>query len=313
MLDARYLITGVAGFIGSHLAERILAMGKVVVGVDNLSTGCRENLEGFKHRAHFTFIEGDVRDLQTCRELCRGATFVLHQAALGSVPRSLEDPLKTHENNVTGTLNVLIAASQARVRRCVVASSSSVHGMLSPYAASKDAVEGYSRAFFEAFSVPVIALRYFNVFGPRQNPRGPYAAVIPRFIGATLRGEAPLIYGDGEQQRDFTYVANVVNANLLACRAPKKALGKSYDIGTGAPTSVNALLSLIEAQQPGKQPQEPLRIAERRGDVRYSCADVGEAWRFLGYRAAVKLAEGIADTFAWYRSAISLTSATSCG
>ncbi|RMG87372.1 MAG: SDR family oxidoreductase, partial [Candidatus Dadabacteria bacterium] len=249
---ATFLVTGVAGFIGSNLAEALLARGHRVRGLDNFLTGKPENLEGLDG---LEFLEGDVRDPGACREACEGVDYVLHEAALGSVPRSIEDPALSNECNVTGTLNLLVAARDAGVKRLVFAASSSAYGdtptlpkvedmrpqPLSPYALTKLAGEEYCRLFFELYGLETVSLRYFNVFGKRQDPFSTYAAVIPKFVSALLRGEPPEIYGDGEQTRDFTYIADVVQANLRACEAPREACGQVYNVAYGERISLNAL------------------------------------------------------------------------
>jgi nucleoside-diphosphate-sugar epimerase len=303
-----YVVTGGAGFIGSHLVEHLVtaAGGHSVTVLDNFSTGRRENLAPWLDRIRI--VEGSVADPNACREAIAGADFVLHQAALPSVPRSLKDPAASHEANTTGTLNVLIAARDARVKRVVYAASSSAYGNtaelpkredmlprpLSPYAAAKYAGEQYCRAFNASFGLGTIALRYFNVFGPRQDPTSQYAAVIPKFIVCAQSGEAPTIFGDGEQTRDFTYVANVVRANLLACDAPPAALGEPYNVGCGERVSVNMLWhrirdmlgSSVEARY------EPTRT----GDVRDSLASLDRVHAMLGYTPAVTLDDGLRRT-----------------
>jgi nucleoside-diphosphate-sugar epimerase len=303
-----YVVTGGAGFIGSHLVEHLVTApgGHRVTVLDNFSTGRRENLAPWLDRIRI--VEGSVADPNACREAIAGADFVLHQAALPSVPRSLKDPAASHEANTTGTLNVLIAARDARVKRVVYAASSSAYGNtaelpkredmlprpLSPYAAAKYAGEQYCRAFNASFGLGTVALRYFNVFGPRQDPTSQYAAVIPKFIVCAQSGEAPTIFGDGEQTRDFTYVANVVRANLLACDAPQAALGEPYNVGCGERVSVNMLWhrirdmlgSSVEARY------EPTRM----GDVRDSLASLDRVHTMLGYTPAVALDDGLRRT-----------------
>jgi len=303
-----YVVTGGAGFIGSHLVEHLVtaAGGHRVTVLDNFSTGKRENLAPWADRIRV--VEGSVTDPDACREAIAGADFVLHQAALPSVPRSLRDPMASHEANTTGTLNVLIAARDAHVKRVVYAASSSAYGNtaelpkredmlprpLSPYAAAKYAGEQYCRAFHASFGLGTIALRYFNVFGPRQDPTSQYAAVIPKFIVCAQSGDAPTIFGDGEQTRDFTFVRNVVRANLLACEAPPAALGEAYNVGCGERVSVNALWrkirdmlgSTVEARF------EP----SRTGDVRDSLASLDRVRAMLGYTPVVALDDGLRET-----------------
>ncbi len=303
-----YVVTGGAGFIGSHLVEHLVtaAGGHRVTVLDNFSTGKRENLAPWADRIRI--VEGSVTDPDACREAIAGADFVLHQAALPSVPRSLRDPMASHEANTTGTLNVLIAARDAHVKRVVYAASSSAYGNtaelpkredmlprpMSPYAAAKYAGEQYCRAFHASFGLGTIALRYFNVFGPRQDPASQYAAVIPKFIVCAQSGESPTIFGDGEQTRDFTFVRNVVRANLLACEARPAALGEAYNVGCGERVSVNALWrkirdmlgSTVEARF------EP----SRTGDVRDSLASLDRVRAMLSYTPVVGLDDGLRET-----------------
>lgn len=300
------LVTGAAGFIGSHLVDALLERGAIVRTLDNYSTGHLENLaqcgEGVE------LVQGDIRDLPTCRNACMGIDLVFHEAALGSVPRSIEDPATTLATNVGGMANLLAAARDAKVRRVIYASSSSVYGdspalpkregeegtPLSPYAASKVMNEELAAVFGRCYGTELIGMRYFNVYGPRQDPEGPYAAVIPRFFKAYAAGQAPVIYGDGEQSRDFTFVADAVAANLQAAVAPKTALGRAYNIACEQRTSVNELARAVrEAFGGGLEPKyEPAR----GGEVRHSAADVSLARRELGFVPGVRLAEGIART-----------------
>lgn len=307
---SRYVVTGGAGFIGSTLVEALLRQGQEVTVLDNFSTGKRENLEPFMHR--IKLIEGDIRDLETCREAASGADYILHQAALGSVPRSVEDPLTTHLNNVNGTLNMLIAARDAGVKKIVLASSSSAYGdakeavkketlppaPLSPYAVSKLAAEQYAAVFYGVYGLPAVCLRYFNVFGPKQDPLSQYAAVIPRFVTKLLRREKPEIYGDGEQSRDFTYIDNVVAANLLACAAGTEANGKVFNIACGEQISLRRLYRAC-CDMIGTD-IEPAYLEARKGDVKHSLADVSEAKRLLGYEPKVGFEEGLRQTIGWY-------------
>jgi len=307
-----FLVTGAAGFIGSNLVEALVSAGERVVGVDNLLTGKRENLEGLS--GDFRFVEGDIRDLDRLRELCRGVDFVLHQAALASVPWSVEEPILAHEHNTTGTHNVLVAARDAGVRRVVLASSSSVYGETevvpspeslpprpaSPYAATKAAAEAIAAAFDASMGLETVALRYFNVYGPRQDPASGYAAAIPAFATRALTGERPVIFGDGEQTRDFVYVEDVVRANLLACEAGPEACGRAFNVGTGAAVSVNELCeTILEVAGAGIEPD---RGPERAGDVRHSWADVTSAREVLGFEPRCDLAGGLARTVDWYRA-----------
>ena len=320
-----WLVTGSAGFIGSHLVETLLGLGQRVVGLDDFSTGRRENLRevegsvGADAWRRHRFIEGSIVHLDTCRDACRGVDIVLHQAALGSVPRSIADPLATHAANVTGFLNMLVAAREAGVRRFVYASSSSVYGdhealpkvegvvgrPLSPYAASKCADELYADAFGCCYALQIIGLRYFNVFGARQDPQGPYAAVIPRWVRAMLLGNSVEIYGDGQTTRDFCYVANAVQANLLAALTDDpQVLNRVYNVAVGEQTSLQQLFdilrSLVGADRPTRRVTDPLHRPFREGDVRHSLADIAAARRLLGYEPTHTLAEGLREALPWY-------------
>jgi nucleoside-diphosphate-sugar epimerase len=306
----RYLVTGGAGFIGSHLVERLVREGATVTVVDDLSTGRRENLRGV--RDQIRFIRGNVGRLDVCRRAMQGVDYVLHHAALTSVPQSTRTPVVAHQINATGTLNILLAAQEAGVRRVVFAGSTAAYGdaaeqpthegllpqPLSVYAASKLAGEGYCQAFWHTHGVSTVVLRYFNIFGPRQNLNSQYGAVIPLFVAAALRGEAPLIYGDGEQTRDFTFVSNVVDANLLACHAPEAA-GGVFNIGCGTATSINELWRRI-AGIVGVD-LDPLYESPRAGDVRHSYASIERARAQLGYRPGADLDEGLRRTTRYYR------------
>ena len=300
------LVTGGAGFIGSHLVDALLERGAEVRVLDSFATGRPENLAHCRDRIEL--FEGDIRDRSRCREACEGVRIIFHQAALGSVPRSLEDPSTTVEVNVSGTANVFTAARDAGVRRVVYASSSSVYGdssslpkregeegkPLSPYALSKAMNEELAEVYASCFGLEPIGLRYFNVYGPRQVPDGPYAAVIPRFFMAYLRGEAPLIYGDGEQSRDFTFVGDAVAANLRAAAAPAEAAGTAYNVAAGSRTTVNELAARIRGAAGGGP--EPHHETPRAGDVRHSQAAPELAQRHLGFSAGTSLAEGLALT-----------------
>ena len=314
-----WVVTGAAGFIGSHLVEALLRSQQRVVGIDDFSTGHRRNLAdveqvvGAKAWKNFRLIEGTVVDAATCREACEGADFVLHQAALGSVPRSISEPLLTHQANVDGFIQMLVAARDARVRRFVYASSSSVYGddeglpktegtigrPLSPYAASKLIDEVYAGVLSRCYGLPTIGLRYFNVFGPRQDPEGPYAAVIPKWVSAVLAGRPVEIHGDGETTRDFCYVANAVQANLRAALTDNpQALNHVYNVAVGERTSLNALLDLI-VEALGTTVERrygPFRA----GDVRHSLADISLARRLLEYRPAYTLERGLQEALPWY-------------
>jgi len=298
----RFLVTGGAGFIGSHLVRALLEDGHEVVVLDDLSTGHRRNLDIAEGR--ISFVEGDIRDLSTVQRAVDGSEVVFHQAALPSVPRSVRDPAATNAVNVTGTLNALIAARDAGVRRLIYASSSSVYGGAptlpkhesmkpeprSPYAVSKLAAENYCTAFFRTYGLETVALRYFNVFGPRQDPHSQYSAVIPRFIATYLSGAPPTIYGDGGQTRDFTYVDNVVDANLRAAEAPGAA-GKVFNVACGSQISINELARML-GEMLGTSVQ-PVHVPARDGDVRDSLASVESAEVTLGYRPLVEFEEGL--------------------
>jgi nucleoside-diphosphate-sugar epimerase len=304
----RYLVTGGAGFIGNHIARALLERGLSVRVFDNFATGHRENLSDLVDEIEL--VEGDLRSIDACRRAAAGVRYILHQAALPSVPRSIEDPHTTHEVNATGTLHLLIAARGAGVQRVVYASSSSVYGRdpklprdeadrpspVSPYAVSKLAGEQYCSAFYHSYGIETVALRYFNVFGPRQGWDSPYAAAIPRFIRALAKGHPPTVYGDGEQSRDFTYVSNVVDANLLALDAAS-APGRMYNVGAGHGTTVNSLLrTLCEIMD---KPFRPEYHPPRPGDVRDSVADITRAGRDFGYAAATPLDDGLRPTVDW--------------
>jgi UDP-N-acetylglucosamine 4-epimerase len=323
----RWLVTGSAGFIGSHLVEALLELDQEVVGLDNFATGFRRNVEDVREAVGATawrrhrFVEADIVDLGACRAACEGIDVVLHEAALGSVPRSLEDPLATHASNATGFLNLLVAARDAGVRRFVYAASSSTYGdhpglpkvegeigrPLSPYAVTKYLDELYADVFARSYGTSSVGLRYFNVFGPRQDPEGAYAAVIPRWLSALLRGEAVVIHGDGETTRDFCFVENVVQANLLAATAPETAAaGSVYNIAVGGRTSLNdlyaALRDLLCARHPGLVVPPPVHEDFRAGDVRHSQADVSKARKLLGYEPTHDLRSGLAASAAWYEA-----------
>jgi len=299
----RVLVTGGAGFIGSHLADALLGRGAEVRVLDNLSTGSRRNLAHCASRIDFRL--GDIRDPDACREAMRGVDWVFHQAALGSVPRSLEDPGTTVDVNVSGTARIFTAARDARVRRVVFASSSSVYGdsdrlpkregeegrPLSPYALSKRMNEELADAFQRSFGMEIVGLRYFNVYGPRQNPDGAYAAVIPRFFKAYLGGQAPVIFGDGAQSRDFTFVADAVSANLLAAGADARCCGRAYNVAGGRRTTLLELARLV-GESVGSS-REPSHAPERAGDVRHSLADLSLSRAALGYSPEFELPEGL--------------------
>jgi UDP-glucose 4-epimerase len=309
MAGRKYLVTGGAGFIGSHIATRLIRDGHSVRVLDNLSTGSRKNLEPIAGQVEF--LEGDLADMARVAQAVEGVDVIFHQAALASVPRSVERPLDTHAACVTGTLNILDAARKARVRRVVYAGSSSAYGnqpvmpkhegqvpeVLSPYAAAKMAGELYCQAFATTYGLETVRIRYFNVFGPRQDPNSPYSAVIPLFISALLAGKRPKIFGDGEQSRDFTYIDNVVEGNLRASEAAGVS-GKVYNVACGG--SINLLDLLKELSQLLGKPFDPEFAPPRTGDVKHSWADISAAERDLGYKVLVDLKEGLRRTVEYY-------------
>jgi UDP-N-acetylglucosamine 4-epimerase len=320
-----WLVTGAAGFIGSHLVETLLQQGQKVRGLDNFSTGNKKNLAAVKETvgpelwANFSFLEGDIRALPTCRAACAGVEHVLHQAALGSVPRSLEDPLASNACNVDGFLNMLLAARDSGVSGFVYASSSAIYGdapelpkkedrlgwPLSPYAVTKAVNELYARVFASAYGLRCTGLRYFNVFGERQDPEGPYAAVIPQWFAAAMRGESIHINGDGETTRDFCFIENCVQANLLAAKASApEAWNQAYNIAVGQSTSLNQLCALIRREAAAFSPKaEKSAVIYREfrpGDVRHSLADISLARKLLGYAPEYGLERGLARCSNWY-------------
>lgn len=305
----KYLVTGGAGFIGSNIVAQLAARGERVRVLDNFSTGRRENLEGYREAVDL--VEGDLCDWETVRQAVKGVKYVLHQAALGSVPRSLINPRASHESNISGTLNLLLAARDEGVQRVVYASSSSIYGNsevlpvkenlppapISPYAVTKIAGEMYARSFYYAYGLETVALRYFNVFGPRQDPASQYAAVVPLFIRALLDGSQPTIHGDGQQSRDFTYVDNVVIANLAAAEAPGVG-GQVFNIACGRSHSVIELwetLKIIAGKKVKPQFEPP-----RAGDIRHTWADISKAQAALDYRVKINFAEGLERTYRWF-------------
>ena len=321
-----WLVTGVAGFIGSNLLEALLRLDQRVTGLDNFSTGKQKNLVEVKalvspaQWGRFRFVEGDIGDLATCQAACAGVDFVLHQAALGSVPFSMTDPLSSHRSNVTGSLNMLVATRDAKARRFVYASSSAIYGddpglpkveekvgrPLSPYAATKAIDEVYAGTFAVAYGLPSIGLRYFNVFGCRQDPDGAYAAVIPKWTASLLKRESVYINGDGETSRDFCYVANVVQANLLAATtANAAALNQVYNIALGERTTLNELFAMLQdalgAKGEAQSKQKPVYREFRPGDVRHSLADTRKAQRLLGYAPSHRIRQGLDLAMDWYR------------
>jgi len=329
-LPRTWLVTGAAGFIGSNLVETLLALGQKVVGLDNFATGHKKNLDEVRMRAgpgrwkNFRFIPGDILDLKTCRRAGRGVDFVLHQAALGSVPRSIEDPIHASDSNVTGFLNMLVAARDAKVKRFVYASSSAIYGdaprlpkveghigrPLSPYAVTKFVNELYADVFARCYGMETIGLRYFNVFGPRQDPDGPYAAVIPQWIAAMIKNERVFINGDGETSRDFCYVANVVQMNLLAATtANPKAVNQVYNVALNERISLNELFALLRERLLPHCPHlwkfKPGYRKFRAGDVRHSQADIAKARRLVGYAPTHRIEQGLDAALDWYRKNLS--------
>ena len=319
----RWLVTGAAGFIGSNLVETLLRLGQQVVGLDNFATGHRRNLReieasvGSEQWAGFKFIEGDIRDVATCHAAVADSDYVLHQAALGSVPRSIDDPVTTNAVNVGGFLNMLVAARDKQVRRFVYAASSSTYGdhealpkiehrignPLSPYAVTKYADELYADVFGRAYGFQSIGLRYFNVFGPRQDPNSAYAAVIARWVSAMLKDEPVRIFGDGETSRDFCFIDNAVQANVLAAIAPPEAAGEVYNVAVGQRTTLNDLYKIIRVELERRGIEilsQPVHQDFRTGDVRHSLADVSKARSLLGYEPTQVVAEGIELAMPWY-------------
>jgi UDP-N-acetylglucosamine 4-epimerase len=330
-----WLVTGAAGFIGSNLVERLLGMGQQVVGLDNFATGRRENLDSLVQqldpgaRARFRFVEGDICEVESCQQALRGVDVVLHQAALGSVPRSIADPMATHRANVDGFLTLLIAARDAGVRRFVYAASSSTYGddpqlpkvegrigrPLSPYGVSKHVNELYAGVFHRTYGMETVGLRYFNVFGPRQDPAGPYAAVVPRWIESLLVGETCTINGDGETSRDFCFVDNVVQANLLGATVSEpQAWGEVYNVAYGEATTLNQLFALIRDAVARYRPEAAEAVPEygpfARGDVRHSQADLAKSRRWLGYEPEYDVRAGMLRAVEWYAGAASVGART---
>lgn len=320
-----WLVTGVAGFIGSNLLESLLTLGQRVVGLDNFSTGKRANLDEVsrvvtpRQWAAFTFHEGDIRELAACRAACQGVDYILHEAALGSVPRSIEDPISSNESNVSGFLNMLVAARDAKVRRMVYAASSSTYGdhpglpkreeligrPLSPYAVTKYVNELYADVFARTYAMELVGLRYFNVFGPRQDPEGAYAAVIPRWIRSMIIDETVYINGSGETSRDFCFVENVIQMNLLAATADEpQAVNQVYNTAVNARTSLNELYAMLRQRLAPRFPhladRTPLHRDFRAGDVLHSQADISKAVRLLGYQPTHTIHGGLDASLSWY-------------
>ncbi len=309
---ATYLITGIAGFIGSALARAVLAQGDQVRGIDNFSTGKHKNVSEIRERIDLR--EADLLDLNAVQTACRGVEYVLHEAAIPSVPRSVLDPLESNRANIDATVNLLVAARDAKVKRVIYAASSSAYGdtptlpkredmipnPISPYAVAKLAGEHYMASFWRCYGLETVALRYFNIFGPRQDPTSPYSGVLAKFITQMLREEQPTIFGDGQQSRDFTYVENVVNANLLACKAPaSEAAGRMFNIAAGKRTDLNETFRVLKklTGYTGEVKYGP----ERAGDVKHSLADLSRAEKYLGYKPTVNFEEGLRRTVEWYR------------
>jgi len=316
--DLSILITGGAGFIGSNLIEVLLEQNNTITCLDNFSTGKRENIAPFLHHKNFSLLEGDIRDFSTCQKAVQNAEIVLHQAALGSVPRSIKDPITTNQVNIDGFLNMLVASKEAQVKRFVYAASSSTYGdhpelpkvedaignPLSPYAVTKYVNELYADVFYKTFGLETIGLRYFNVFGKRQDPEGAYAAVIPKFIKQLLNSESPVINGDGLTSRDFTYIDNVVQINQLAAITDNpKAINQVFNVAYGENTSLNELVALLKSNLAKSVPTitdiEIIYGPERAGDVKHSLANIGKAKELLGYNPQVDFKTGLAKTIEW--------------
>jgi len=310
---ALYLITGIAGFIGSTLARGVLAQGNQVRGIDNLSTGRRENIAEIKDRIDLR--EADLLDLKSVHEACRGVDYILHEAAIPSVPRSVLDPLESNRANIDATANLLVAARDAKVKRVIYAASSSAYGdtptlpkredmipsPISPYAVAKLTGEYYMTSFWRCYGLETVSLRYFNIFGPRQDPTSPYSGVLAKFITQMLKGDQPVIFGDGQQSRDFTYVENVVNANLLACQAPAaEVAGRMFNVATATQFDLNQTFRMLKklTGYSGDVKYQP----ERAGDVKHSLADLSLAKKHLRYEPTVGFEEGLQRTIEWYRS-----------
>jgi UDP-N-acetylglucosamine/UDP-N-acetylgalactosamine 4-epimerase len=327
--QSTWLVTGVAGFIGSNLLEKLLILNQKVVGLDNFDTGYQHNIDqaiedankatGKNLSGNFKFINGDIRELNDCKQACNGVDYVLHQAALGSVPRSIEDPINTNRANIDGFLNMLVAAKDAKVKRFVYAASSSTYGdhpdlpkvedrignPLSPYAVTKVVNELYAQVFAKTYGFKTIGLRYFNIFGKRQNPNGAYAAVIPKWVSAILNNEDVFINGDGETSRDFCYIDNTVQINLLAATTDNdKAVDQVYNVALNDRTSLNTLYQMIEERliqrTQGLEKKRPIYRDFRAGDVRHSLADISKAQQLLNYQPKYKIDKGLDESMDWY-------------
>jgi len=315
-----FLVTGGAGFIGSNLVEYLLKFGaKKVRILDNFSTGYHHNIDAFKSNPAFELIEGDIRNLADCQKAVLGIDYVSHQAALGSVPRSLKDPMTSNNVNVLGSMNIFHAAKELGIDRVVYASSSSVYGddphspkeedrlgnVLSPYAASKRSIEMYAKAFSNVYPFRFIGMRYFNVFGPRQNAQGAYAAVIPQFITSILKGEQPTIFGDGTQTRDFTYIDNVLQMNIKALSTNNKdAFNRFYNVACGSTTSLNRVYEILAGCT--KSAIKPMYVDPRLGDIKDSLANISLAQKHIGYKPQINIEEGLIKTFNWFKKEMSL-------
>jgi UDP-glucose 4-epimerase len=313
---AGYLITGIAGFIGSSLARELLRRGEQVRGVDNFSTGKRENLAQILDQIQFH--EADILDPEAMKRACSGVDYVLHQAAIASVPKSVQDPIGSNRANVDGTVNVLVAARDAKVKRVVYAASSSVYGdtpilpkhesmtpdPISPYAVAKLASERYMISFYRCYGLETVSLRYFNIFGPRQDPSSPYSGVLAKFTTMMLAGKQPTIFGDGEQSRDFNYIDNAVQANMLACTSPAQDVaGKVFNVATGRRITLNQTIRLLQTLT--SYSGSPIHGATRDGDIKHSLADISAAERHLGYKPKVSFEDGLRQTVDWYRNSAS--------
>lgn len=311
--NAIFLVTGCAGFIGSNLVEAILNLGYKVKGIDNFSTGKKENIEEFLKNDNFEFIEGDICDLENCRNVCKDVTYILNQAALGSVPRSMKYPTLYVQNNILGTVNMMQAAVENKVKRFVYASSSSVYGdstklpkcegeegeKISPYALTKWVDEEFAKLYFKIYNLNTIGLRYFNVFGRRQDPYSTYAAVIPIFVKKILAGESPIINGNGEQSRDFTYIENVIEANLKACLSDETSCGRAYNIAYGERITLNELYKKIAELM--NSDIEPIHGPDRAGDVKHSLANIENTKKYLKYNPKYDVNQGLELAIEWYK------------